>query len=457
MLDLTMLAPWRVHAAVGVVVLAWACACTTHPEHDAGRDASAPADTAAVDVESPTDSPSDTTVDAPDVEVPGFVRVGTDVLPADCDLRMATDPMATHGGPLSFVPCPSRSGCRQVDVDWTTPANPTFEVGHFASEHDGEVGRFAYTRLAPDSPSDRFIDWGVVARDDGVIDLILRSPRLRCQALWPAIHDGRFATIVYYRRSDAQRIGEYIVGGELDDPLGTFTVLAFVDSTIAPEYPQTIVVDRTGVAAELSGAATILRITWDGDVSVVASPATTGVGTSSLDYIQDGHVVFTAVGAPAVEVRSVAPDASTTVLRGLSDSGHPGLARTDGVHMAWMTGSDRTGPLRFDDMDLWVSASCVTPPCEDGLRLGDVPEARSFRPLVVGHGLIALPTSDTQIRFYDVDGSVIRDIDLPEGGRWQAYPPYIGPTEIPLVPAIDRFPSSPPEAETVMFVRRDSL
>jgi hypothetical protein len=442
----------RVAFVLALGALGWACTCDA-PSGDAGVDA--PIDARDAPGRDSPDVRRDVPPDAPDVIVPGFVRVGTDVLPPDCDLRMATDPTATHGGPLTFVPCPGRSGCRQIDVNWTTEAFPTFQIGRYESEHDGTAGWFAYARLAPDSTAD-FVDWQVIANDSGNVAAILRTPRLRCDASWFAIQDGRYATMVYYRDGDANRLGEYIVGGELADPLGTFTVLAFLDPVTVPVPVQTIAVDRTGVAVELSGGNTVWRIDWDGTARLVASPGTAGGADSALEFIRDDAVVVTSRGSEGTEVRAVLGAGSPMPMISRSSAGDPALPGSDGVDLVWMNGIDRIDGARYERMELWTSPHCTAVGCVVP-RFVRAVDSNAHAYVRVGYGWTGYVVVQPRVDFVDLADGTLRTIELSAGRRWLRTPVYIGPDEVAVAPSIDRFPSSPAEAETLMFIRRDSF
>lgn len=445
----------RVLAVLSLGGAAWACTCSSPPD-DAGVDARTEV-TDATDASSDVpEVPSDTPLDAPHTEIPGFVRVGTDVLPADCDLRMAVDPMATHGGPLTFVPCPGRDGCRQIDVSWTTPQYPTFEVGMYESEHDGTLGHFAYARWAPDSSDEEFIDWQVIANDAGEIELILRSPRLRCNAAWFTLGEGRYATFVQYRDPDANRLGEYIVGGELSDPVGTFTVLGFLDPSVERQPLQDVSVSASAVAVEPAYADTVWRFDWDGTARRVASPLTDDGVESQLAFIRGDTVVVSATGASVGrELRGITGAGPAVQLVADTVMGTPALPSTDGVDLVWMNGVEPTGGPYFGRMELWTSPHCGVPACL-APRMVAVANARAHQSLRVGYGWVSYGVAANRIDFVSLADGSSRSVELPAGERWLRIPLFHGPDEVAVAPSISRHPG-PPEAETVMFIRRDAL
>lgn len=207
-------------------------------------------------------------------------------LPEGCELSMAADPEAVVA-PLRFEACPDMEGCRQVIVDWSGEEAPRFSVG--PGNHTGEHGYFFYGRGA-----ELGWIWWVIARDDGRIMSVVRSPipsagdPFECYLFNMTVSEPRAAITVATGGGGA--IGDSIVGlvDWRDGP--SFRVLAtLTPSDLGPNnYVHQIALGDGFVAGQVVLSNVIVRVGFDGTVRWV----TRGDGRSPFLASANGDAVF---------------------------------------------------------------------------------------------------------------------------------------------------------------------
>ncbi len=432
--------------ALFVAVLGLVAGCEGPAPPDAGRrDAGRDAGRADAGRDAGRDGRADAGSDAGRIEAAWLPLAG---LPDPrCQIAFAADPEAT-AGPLRFEPCPGLAGCRRLVVDWESRQQPRFTIVGTAGDHDGANGYFAFTRGAEPGWL-----WLVIARDDGRVLAVVRSPvphptePFDCFMGPVGIGEGRTAFSVATGYGDG--IGPQVV--ILVDPDGSHRVVR----TLLPAEVGSnnyIAVLRPGldfIGAQVVPRQDILRVGLDGSLAWLTgdepgSPYLGSAIASSVVYDRyPAHDLWIATG-PERGRLLLAPTDSDAV-----------DVSSDGVDLVWAQMFNLVAPYEYDRVELWTAPFTTDPSALAPRRVAPLPVPLVAEQLYSGHGHALLAESLDRLSVYSLESGRIGVIRAPEGTEWRGtFVSYLGPEEAAVAPVI---PGLVVQSPTIWFVRYDAL
>lgn len=373
-------------------------------------------------------------------------------LPAGCELSMVADPEALVG-PLRFEPCPDMAGCRQLVVDWTSQEDriPTFLA--YTGSHDGEHGYFVFGRGAEVGWY-----WSVIARDDGRILSVIRSPVPSSEGpfgchLFNVAVSGAHAAITVATNS-GESIGDSVIALlEWGDP-ASFRVLAtLTPSELGPNnYVQQLAMGDDFVAGQVVPRNDIVRVGFDGSVRWVTGAEP---GTPQLEAAGQDALFYTTLHPGTGLWTATASDAAGRMIWAPTDAEVGGI-ETDGEHLVWAQMSEMEQPYIYRRIELWtspftMSASTLTPRYVTDLNINFVATNLHY---AWGHTAIASSTELMSV--YSLASGRLGVVRPPTGTEFRdPFFIYLGPEELALAP--HRLRAFPAESATLRIIRYDSL
>lgn len=432
-----------IHVALACGALVTQCTCegacesdrTLPPPHDAGQDAGL--DAGSRDAGTRDANVRDAGLDAGPGD--GIWRVIPGVPPA-CEAAVAIDPTAVLAA-LAFEPCPDRTACRQLVVDWPARRDGwTFGVG--SAYHDGTRGYFLLNHPDPEAPDSRM--WRIVATDEGAVIALFRGrqgPR-GCKMYAGAIGEGKIVIALVDTSSDTSPF--WFVGADFAAPAASAHLVATV---ILPAVSgvQALRVGAEQIVYRADWASTLYRLGWDGTVRRIDDA--TGARIDGFpgdvlghDFVFDRQgpgrtaVVISTDGAPPrVLVDPADPDSEAVIHN-----------RTDGRTIAWLQGYRRVGGswLTYERVDLYASDYAASAAEIRPVLLAPMASPNIQRSVLAGFGHTVVSDS-SMMRFFRLADRHETVLAPPPGELWTGFVRYIGPREVMLVagtlrPDIDR-------------------
>ena len=348
--------------------------------------------------------------------------------------EMAVDPSAVHP-PLQFEPCPGRTGCRQLVLDWEPNRDGArFIVNDDTGYHDGARGIFVFKRPDPALATSASLKawWTLVATDAGEVLAVFRHTDITSGGCFfgrVVVGEGHFAVEVALGDLSSR-----LFGGELSAPAATLRHVALFD----PAALGTGWISFLRVGAEHMALNTTayhgFRVGWDGNIQrierggipVDASPPSVVGRAIIFDSweARNGILVSDAGGPPLDLVPPPAPGAEPSV-----------HSRTDGRTLAWFTGFNRVGgsALFFERVELWASPFAPRAADLRPVRLSAMRNSGVHSSVLGGYGHAAAMDDDAAvIHFFRVADGHQTELRAPAGLKWSGWVSYIGPREVLL-------------------------
>lgn len=428
----------RVALACGVLAMQCTCESTCRSNrplpHDAGQDAGLDAgsrDAGARDA-SVRDAGNDAgTDDGVWMAIPG--------VPPECEAAVAIDPAAVLGA-LAFEPCPDRTACRQLVVDWPAARDGwTFGLG--SAYHDGTRGYFLLNHPDPEAPDGRM--WRIVATDDGAVVALFRAREgtRGCVAYTGAIGEGKI--VLAFHALDSG--GPYwFAGADFAAAAASAHLVATVPLP-AGSVVQALRVGAQQIFYRADRESALYHLGWDGAVGRIDDA--TGARIDGFPGSVIGHdfvfdrqgpgrtaiVISTDAAPPRVLVDPADPD-SEAVLHN----------RTDGRTIAWLQGYRRVGGswLTYERVDLYASDFATSAADIRPILLATMAGPNIHPSVIAGFGH-AVVSDSSMMRFFRLADRHETVLAPPPGELWTGFVRYVGPRELMLVagtlrPDVDR-------------------
>lgn len=344
---------------------------------------------------------------------------------------MAREPSAVLP-PLRFEPCPDRSACRQLVLDWEENSEGARLVMEFTGTgyHDGERGYFVFRRPDPIVSRDPWTWWTVTATDAGAIVSVIRhvfpEDGRGCYLGIVVVGEGRYLIEV----KPGDDFTSILLGGELAAPADTLQRIVHLDPSLyGGGFINYLSVGREHIAAETTQHRP-LRLGWDGAVQLIDG----GMSADSPDVV-GASILFDSFGTTD---QILVSDAGARFLELVPPPG-PGAEpvthhRTDGATLAWAVGFNRMSaddPFVFDRVELWAAPFASTATELRPARVGALRNTRAPGYIMGGRGHAAVIDDDPAvIRFFRIADGHETPLRAPPGLQWTSFVSFIGPREV---------------------------
>jgi hypothetical protein len=371
-------------------------------------------------------------------------------LPPECDNAFIAENPAAVVEPLRFEPCPEyESGCRQLIIDWDAPHGTRASSYDRSGEWLGTEGRVLFRRTV--EPNAQLV---VVARSSGEIEAVLRLGRptidfTPCSPLWMGVHEGTLAMVLLDPGDEEFR--NWIVAGRMDDLPGSIRLLTTLDRMdIGASAAQYVFPTELGVGLRITPKADAWWVPLEGEPVRFASRED-GAPADLEDAF--GTTILYTVRSNPYEIWSWHPgDANGTPF--INPSGAYAIAaRTDGTDVVWLQGYGQITITAFERIALMTA-----PMADPGAAREIVPRlplTDIHGAVEVGYGYALVGEARNEIGVYALADGTRRAAVGPEGTYWGDFVLYMGPEEMAL--GAKREMGSPPELQTIQFVRYDAL
>jgi hypothetical protein len=371
-------------------------------------------------------------------------------LPPECDDAFIAENPTAVVEPLRFEPCPEyESGCRQLIIDWESPDGSRAVSFRRGGEWLGSEGRFLLLRNI--GPNSQLL---IVARSTGEIEAVLRLglstlDSFQCGLRWAAVSEGTLGLTL--NRPGDEEIRNWIVGGRIEDLPDSIRLLTTLDRTeIAGSAAQYIFPTELGVGLRITPKADAWWVPLEGEPVRFAS-RDDGAPADLDDAF--GRTLLYTVRANPYQIWSWHPGDTSGAPFIAPAGAHAMIARTDGTDAVWLQGYDRITITAFERIAL-MTAPMADPSAAREI-VARLPLTDLHGAVEVGYGYAVVSEVRGELGVYSLADRTRRAAVAPEGSSWGDFVLYMGPEEMAL--GAKREMGSPPELQTIQFVRYDAL